>query len=59
MFPSDMSSVWNYDPIFRGLKRRLRYNPRLRVRQQVWNYDPIFRGLKPQDKEDVHEDRYQ
>ena len=38
--------VWNYDPIFRGLKLHGEELSGLGWETRVWNYDPIFRGLK-------------
>ena len=41
-----MSSVWNYDPISRGLKHQFRIEFPVFSHFVVWNYDPISRGLK-------------
>ena len=38
--------VWNYDPIFRGLKLVVGVGISAPLLRDVWNYDPIFRGLK-------------
>ena len=40
-----LPSVWNYDPISRGLKRG-GFRAYSRPLVHVWNYDPISRGLK-------------
>ena len=41
-----VGAVWNYDPIFRGLKLVCEKFTDGDARHNVWNYDPIFRGLK-------------
>ena len=43
-------SVWNYDPISRGLKlgRSFVLSSARSPLKVVWNYDPISRVLKPE-----------